>query len=480
MEFDLNEEQRLLADSVARFVEGRYSPEQRRRWLAEPRGFSAGNWRAMVDLGLNALPFAEADGGLGGDRLTRSVLAEALGAGPVTEPYLACIVMAGGLLAELGSRTQKDAWLAPLIDGSRVLCLAHAERASRDRVDRVRTSARRDGDGYRLDGEKTFVLAGGGADAAIVLARTAGEHDDRDGLSLFVVALDAPGVTRTPYRLVDGSLAAEIRFDAVHVADDALLGKAGGAWPAVRQTMVDTALAVCAESVGAMQRLLDMTLDYVRTREQFGGPIGRFQALQHRLVDAYLALEQARSLTMRVVRAADAAGGTDDAVAAAAFGARALVAEAARHVGHEAIQMHGGMGMTDELAVSHFHRRLLLLEAIFGDPSAHLDHTGTWFACTASIRCPHSRSRPTWPFVTRSAPSSGPSSTTRCARPRPYTERVRGEGRDDPLATAAPCARLGRLPVAGKPVAPAGRRCGATSSRRSWRRPRPHAWRRWD
>ncbi len=349
MNFDLNEDQALLKASVERFVADRYGGdiERRRGYLQQAHGFSPDNWRVLAELGLLALPFAEADGGLGGGPVELITVAETLGSGLVVEPWLTATVLAGRLLADAGSPAQKAAWLPAIIDGSARVTLAQAEHDGRYAIDFAATAVR----GGRISGRKTFVLGAPGADALIVTAR------GDDGVGLHLVRTDANGVDIRPYRIADGSLAGEV---ALHeAAAEPLPGGMAALHAAVSLTM----LAACGELVGLAALLHRTTVDYARTRRQFGVPIGSFQSLQHRMVDDYAALEQARSMSCRAALAP-----TAQQIA----GAKAFVSEAATRIAHSAVQIHGGMGMTDELLVGHALKRVMLLARLFGDVSTQL------------------------------------------------------------------------------------------------------------
>ena len=344
MNFDLDEDQRLLKAGIERFVADRYGGEveRRRGYRQERAGFSQDNWQLLAELGVLAIPFAEEDGGLGGGLPELMIAGEALGEGMVAEPWLETAVLAGGVLDKAGSPAQKEEWLTGLIGGGTRLALAWAETAGRYRHDAPGT---RLADG-RLKGRKTFVPAAAGADGFIVTAREDGEF------ALAIVRADAEGLSSREYRLIDGSIAAELELN------DAPAEPLPGKLAAFEAALVRTRVAATAEMVGLASLLHRQTLDYARQRRQFGVPIGSFQALQHRMVDGYRDLEQARSMVLRA-----ALSGEERAVA----GAKAFVSEAARRIGHSAVQIHGGMGMTDELAIGHALKRVELLAKLFGD-----------------------------------------------------------------------------------------------------------------
>jgi alkylation response protein AidB-like acyl-CoA dehydrogenase len=368
MNFDLTEEQAMLKASAERFVSDRYDLDKRRGYLAQPGGYARDNWQMMAELGLLALPFAETDGGLGGGSIEQMVVQEAFGAGLLAEPYFASIVLAGKCLAYTGTDSQKSFWLPRIMDGTKVLTFAHAEREARFNLHVISTRAKSMSTGYVLTGSKILVLAGDSADTALVAARTTGDARDTHGISLFIVPLDLTGVDVRGYRSVDGQCVAEITFRDVAIPAGNLLGEENAAAATLDWLAAEAALAVCFDSLGALQRLFDMTLAYIKTRTQFGVAIGTFQVIQHRMADCYMMLEQARSITLRAALTDPA---HVHAYRSACYGARAYVADAALHIGHECIQFHGGMGMTDELAVSHYHKRLMFMNSLFGDGATH-------------------------------------------------------------------------------------------------------------
>lgn len=370
MDFAYTEEQNLLRDSVRKWVQDNYAFEKRRQMLRETGGFDPEHWRAMADLGWLALPFSEEDGGLGGSLTDVTVLLEEFGKGLVVEPYLATVVLAGGAIRAAGSPDQRTTLLPGIIDGSRQAALAFAESGGRFALHDVTTRAVRDGDGWRLDGAKVAVLNGDVADTLVVVARTGGERRDASGLSLFVVDAATAGVARHAYPTFDGFRAAEVTFEGVRLANDALLGVAGAAFPLVGRLVDEAIVALCAEAVGAMEALYKTTVEYTKTRKQFGVPISSFQVLQHRMVEMFMYHEQAKSLLlMAAIRLSE----DDPAVASKAASAlKAYCGKAGRYVGQQAVQLHGGMGMTDELATGHYFKRLTAIDVLFGNEDFHL------------------------------------------------------------------------------------------------------------
>jgi len=362
MNFDLSEDDAALRDSVARWVQQRYPFDARRKLAAQAPGFSRAHWREMAQLGWLALPFDEAQGGLGGGPLATMLMMEELGKGLVLEPYLPTVLLCGGLLRR--SAALRDEWVPRLIDGSTLGALAWQERHGHHQLADVQATLRSAGDGFVLDGDKVLVFNGAAADQLIVSARSAGSRFDEAGISLVRIDANAAGVERTALQLMDGQWVANLRFDQVRVAASQLLCAPGEGFVPLRDTVRDAMLALCAEAFGIMQVLQATTLDYVKTRKQFGVTIGSFQALQHRLVDMYSALEQTRSLLYRAVCSADegSAEAQRDLLAL-----KVMVGRAGRLIGGEAVQMHGGMGMTDELAVGHCMKRLMVIDSSFGN-----------------------------------------------------------------------------------------------------------------
>ncbi|HVL55278.1 MAG TPA: acyl-CoA dehydrogenase [Burkholderiaceae bacterium] len=372
MNFELNEEQRMLAESVQRYLTEHYDFEQRRALIATDTAHSDSVWRALAEMGLLGLPFPEEAGGFGGGAVDLMSAMESIGEALLVEPFVANVALAGRLVAKLGSASQRDALLSGLIDGSSKLAFAHLERGARYRTAQVATRAQRAGDGWRLDGDKAVVIGAPIADTLVVSARTAGDAGDADGVSVFAVDRRANGVRLASYRTIDNHRAADIRFDGVALRADALLGDAGAALPAIDEALDFATALLCAEASGAIKSANDATLEYLKTRKQFGVPIGAFQALQHRMVDLFVIQEQVRSMVRLVCSKFDT---TTDSAERARYvsAAKILVADACRKVSQEAVQLHGGMGMSEELKVSHTFRRLTMLAQELGDADYHLD-----------------------------------------------------------------------------------------------------------
>jgi pimeloyl-CoA dehydrogenase small subunit len=338
--------------------------------MQEPGGFGRAPWKHYADLGLLGLPFEEAHGGSGGGPVETMIVAEAFGRALALEPYLATVVLGGGLLRHGGSKDQRAAILPKVADGSLLLAFAHTERQSRYDLADVATTAKRDGSGYVLDGHKSVVLAGDAADKLIVSARVAGNRRDRDGLALFIIDAAAPGVTRRDYATVDGLRAADVTLANVKAGPDAVLGEPGAALALIERVIDEAMAALCAEAVGAMAAMHELTVEYLRARKQFGVPIGSFQVLQHRAVDMFVALEQARSMAMlaSMMVAEPDARERRKAIAAA----KVQIGRSGRIVGHGAVQLHGGIGMTMEYKVGHYFKRVTAIDTTFGDADHHL------------------------------------------------------------------------------------------------------------
>ena len=367
MDFDLTDEQRLLSDSTNRMLSDRYGFEARKGFRKQPEGWSRGVWAQFAELGLLGLPFSEDDGGFGGGPAETQLVMEAFGRHLVVEPYLASVVLCGGLLRHLATAEQRARIVPALAAGETVLAYAQAERQSRHSLNDVMTTATPDGAGWRLTGEKSLVMHGDSADQLLVTARTGGTHRERHGIGLFLVQADGPGVTRRGYPTQDGLRAAEISLSD---APAEALGDPAEALPAL-EAVNDLALAaLCAEAVGVMQAMHDMTVDYMKTRTQFGRPIGDNQALQHRAVDMLVSLEQARSMALYATVMAEDPDPVERARALHA--AKVQIGRSGRHIGQEAVQLHGGIGVTMEYAVGHHFKRMTIIERLYGDTDSHL------------------------------------------------------------------------------------------------------------
>ena len=367
MDFDLTDEQRLLKDSVDRLIAERYGFEARRGYRAEPAGWSRSIWSQFADLGLLGLPFAEADGGFGGGPVETGLVMEAFGRGLVVEPYLATVVVCGALLRGLATDEQRARMVPPIAAGEQVFAYAQVERQSRYSLNDVKTTAERDGARWKLSGAKSLALHGDAADQLLVTARTDGDERDRHGIGLFLVDATGPGVTRRGYPTQDGLRAAEIELDG---AAGEALGDPGEALPGLERAQDEILAALAAEAVGVMQSMHDLTIDYLKTRKQFGRAIGENQSLQHRAVDMYVSLEQARSMSIFAIMMAEDADPAERQRAMHA--AKVQIGRSGRHIGQESVQLHGGIGVTMEYAVGHYFKRMTMIERSFGDTDSHL------------------------------------------------------------------------------------------------------------
>jgi len=370
MDFDFTDEQRLLQGSVDRLTADRYTFEKRRAYLAEPEGWSRAMWAHYAELGLLGLPFGEGYGGFGGGGTELMLVMEAFGRVLVLEPYLATVVLAGTALRLAGSEAQQQALVPRVAEGELLLAFAHGERQARYDLSDVLTTARPKAGGWVLDGAKSVVAHGDCAGQLVVSARAAGERNDTAGITLFLVDAEANGVARRSYTMRDGTRAAEISLSAVEVGADAVLGEVGAGFPVIERVVEAGIAATAAEAVGAMETMQAMTLEYLKTRQQFGRPIGQNQALQHRATEMFVSLEQGRSLAMLAAMMVDEGDGAERAhnIAMVKVG----VGQAARFVSQNAVQLHGGIGMTEEYAVGHYFRRCMVIEHTFGDTAHHL------------------------------------------------------------------------------------------------------------
>ena len=367
MNLTLSDEQIMLRDSVTRYLSARYDFDTRRARVTQPQ--DAALWQDFADtLGILGATLPETLGGLGGGPVETMIVMEALGGALVTEPYLETVVLAGAVLRQAGGEAS-ETLLRGIAAGSARVALAHGEASARYALDDVRTRAVRQGAGWRLDGAKAVVVGAPTADRLIVSARTSGDARAADGISLFLVDPSAAGIERHPYRLVDERAAADLTLRGVEVGPDALIGAEGAASPLIRRAMDEAIAALCAEAVGVMRRMLNDTIAFAKERKQFGQPLAAFQALQHRMVDMYMAVERAVSATYLVTLKLDA---DDDARALAVSAAKATIGETTRFVAQNAVQLHGAMGMTEELPVGHFFRRAMVIEQQFGSVDHHV------------------------------------------------------------------------------------------------------------
>ena len=368
MNFEYSEEQQQLADSIGKYLANEYSFEKRKTILTSPSGLSDAAWTTFAELGLTSIALPEADGGFGGGALDLMAAMEACGEALVVEPLLDNIALGGRLVSRAGSAVQRQAMLPGLMAGSLKLAFAGLEPGGRYALTPSRTHARADGDGWVIDGEKSVVVGASSADYLIVSALT----DPAGGVSLFVVDRQADGVTLNPSRSVDGLRVADVRLAGVKLAGAALLGPLGAAMPLIEEAVDFATALLCADANGAMKSANDATLEYMKTRKQFGVPIASFQVLQHRMVEMYIVCEQARSMAILAAAKVDAGGDAVERSIAVSM-AKVKIADAARQISQESVQLHGGMGMTEELKVSHTFRRLTMAAQRFGDADHHLE-----------------------------------------------------------------------------------------------------------
>jgi len=369
MDFELSSEQTMLKDSVDRFVQDKYDFEARRALVASELGYSKKNWQLFAEMGWLGLLFSEESGGYGGTAVEASILMESFGGGLVLEPFLSSVLLAGRLVDLAGTDDQKSEILPALISGELMLALAYSEQQSRFDLADVATSAAAGSGGYVLNGHKSVVHHAASADKILVTARLTGDRCDRLGIGVFIIDADAKGLTRQDYRTLDGQRASDVMLDNVAVDRGALLGNSDDALASL-EAVVDLAIcAVGAEAVGAMRKVIDVTSDYVKTRQQFGAPIGANQVIKHRLADMLMEAEQAKSMADMAAMRCEAEPENRQAIAAAT---QAKIGVAARFVGEQGIQLHGGIGMTDEYVIGHYYKRLKVIESLFGNPDFHL------------------------------------------------------------------------------------------------------------
>jgi alkylation response protein AidB-like acyl-CoA dehydrogenase len=367
MDLTLSDEQRMLRESAERFVGETYNAEHRRRIASEPLGFSAEIWKQFAELGWLALPIAEEHGGLGAGAVEIGILMEAFGRGLVSEPYLSTVVIGAALIAECGSEAQQQALLPGIADGSLYLAFAHSERAARFDLAEVATTARKTPNGWRIDGRKTAVLDGNAAGQIIVSAQIADDNGVGE-LGLFLVPADTASLSKRDFPRLGGGRACNLELRGVHVSADALLGDGSDALPVI-EAVVDRAMAALgAEAVGIMQTLLDQTLEYTKIRKQFGRPLSANQVIRHRLADMAMNCDEARSMALRAALMIDA---EPVARGRAASGAKAKIGKCARFVAEQSVQLHGAMGVTEELDIGSYFKRLLAFDTLFGGSAHH-------------------------------------------------------------------------------------------------------------
>lgn len=368
MDFDFTDEQNMLRDSIAKWASAAYDFDKRRAMLASPEAWRQ-NWATFAEFGLLAAPIAEEHGGLGGGPLDVLVVMEEFGKALVVEPYIQTIVLGARALALAGDAAQQEAHLPAIASGERVIAFAQGEPKSRYALRDVSTTARKDGAGYALDGHKAVVIGAPQADHLLVTARSGGAQRDEKGVSLFLIPKDAKGVTTRDYQTVDGFAASEVYFDKVALGAEHRLGAEGEAMSIIERLVDEASAALCSEAVGVLRTTHALTMEYAKTRKQFGRPIGQFQVLQHRMVDMFVEVEQAVSMALLATLKLDAP--TNERIRAVSS-AKAKIGKACRFVGEQAVQIHGGMGVTDEMRVAHYFKRATMIEAQFGNVDHHV------------------------------------------------------------------------------------------------------------
>ena len=368
MDFEPSDDQRLLLESVSRMLADNYNFAQRKTYIAQPEGWSPAIWSQFAELGLLGLPFPEQYGGYGGGAQETMLVMQAFGKALVVEPFFPTVVLGGTAIMIAGTDAQKQAILPAIAEGSLKMAFAHAERQARYDLNDVVTTAKKDGSAWVLDGFKTVVAHGDSADKLVVSARTSGDRYDVEGITLFLVDTNAQGVARRGYITRDETRAADISLSNVRVTE--VLGEVGKGLAIVEKIVEAGIAATAAETVGAMEAMNDMTLEYSKTRVQFGQPIGTYQVVQHRLADMFMTQEQGRSMAMLATMSLDNADPVERAHDLAM--AKVGVGQAGRYVSQSAVQMHGGIGMTEEYAVGHYFRRCMVIERLFGDPAYYL------------------------------------------------------------------------------------------------------------
>ena len=369
MDFNFNEEQSMIQGQVAQFIQRDYEWEKRQSLASSDLGFSKENWNTFAELGWLGISLSEESGGFGGSALETMIIMEEFGKALVIEPFLETIVLSAGLIDSCGNKNQKKEILEKVILGEMQLALAFAEPQSRFNLSDVTTEAIQDGNSYNLNGYKSVVMNGPSADMLIISARTSGKSRDENGISLFLVDSKSSGISSRHYSTVDDRKASEISLENVKVDSNSLLGKIDQGYEELEKAIDVATLAICAEAVGVMEVLYKTTVEYTKTRKQFGQAIGKFQVLQHRMVDMFMEYEQSKSLLlMATIKKVEKAPDAKKSIS----GLKYQVGKASKFIGQQAVQLHGGMGVTDELNVGHFFKRLTTISTIFGNTDYHL------------------------------------------------------------------------------------------------------------
>ncbi|MEI9930241.1 MAG: acyl-CoA dehydrogenase family protein [Rhizomicrobium sp.] len=369
MDFSFTEEQTLLRNSVEKYLADNYKYDDWRKFTRSESGRDPKHWAQFAELGLLAAPLPEAHGGLGGDAMSSMIIMQEFGRALVIEPYVPTVVIGGGLLAAAGSDAQKEEWLAKIAGGETMMAFAFAEPQGRYNLADLTTTAKKQGSGFVLNGHKAVVIAAPWADQLIVTARTSGGRRDEKGVSVFLIDKKSKGVSMRDFPTMDGTRASEITFENVEVPAERLIGELDNGLPLIERAVDEAIAATCAEATGAMKVLVDATVEYSKTRKQFGVPIGKFQVLQHHMVDMFVNYEQSYSITLMVTLSLDK---NDAERKKAASAAKVQIGNSGRFVGQGAVQIHGGMGMTDELNVGHYFKRLTMIDTLYGNVDYHL------------------------------------------------------------------------------------------------------------
>lgn len=371
MDFSLNDIQEMMRDGASRFIQKEYDFETRRKLAKSDIGYDQKNWDLFAELGWLALPIAEEAGGIGGTVLDTIILQEELGKGLVIEPYFSTVLLGANLINKFGTGSQKETILEAVISGTQKLALAHSEGHAPFDLTRMQTTAEKTDNGYVLSGKKSLVLGAETSDLLLVVARTSGDAGDKAGLTVFGIKPDHAGVTLRNYPTNDGLRASDITFSDVEISASDIIGKADHAYASVSSVLLEGIVNLSAEAVGIMEKLVELTSEYLRVREQFNSPIGRFQALQHRTADMFMEKEQSKSmLYYAAIETAEQTDGFEDACAML----KVRIGNAARFVGQQAVQLHGGMGVTDELSVGHYFKRLTCINNLLGSRDYHLNN----------------------------------------------------------------------------------------------------------
>jgi alkylation response protein AidB-like acyl-CoA dehydrogenase len=369
VDFNFTEEQEMVRDGLSRLVREQYGAETRREVIASEAGWRPEIWAQLAELGILGMPFSEEDGGFGGGAIDSMIVMEEFGKGLVVEPFVPTVVCAGGFFKHAGTAAQKEEHIGAIVSGERIYAFAYAEPRGRYDLADLHTTAKKDGDGYVLNGHKAVVIAAPWASHLIVTARTSGGQRDKDGISVFVLDKSTDGVVTRDYETVDGRRASEVYFENARVPADALIGEEGGALPLIERVTDEAIAAQCAEACGAMKVANAMTLEYSKQRKQFGVPIGKFQVLQHRMADMFTEYEQSVSMSYLATLKLDASESERKRTVSAA---KVRIGQAAHHIGQESIQIHGGNGMTDEYAIGHYFKRLTIFDSEFGNVDHHM------------------------------------------------------------------------------------------------------------